>query len=142
MKQPSLPHVNGPITSPPTTPPRLRVFKLLAAPILGGIAAGLAIDCLYFAALLAVEPIPSGAGDLLVGLWMGLFFIVAPGVAAAVAAIASRQTPLDHSVQGATREEAKGPPPTAKVAATVAGVATFLVALALLLMPLLGQVVK
>jgi len=69
----------------------MTVARRVLIPTILGVAAGVAVDALYYAFIfLAAKELPAAAGDLFPCVWAPLFFAGAPLIAALVAATTSR----------------------------------------------------
>jgi len=125
-------------------PSNSRHLRTLLISVVAGMTVGLGIDCLYLAAIFALRRIPAEAGDLLVPVWMGLFYALAPGVAGVVAALIVRsirgRQPCDPAdTSGASLIRLDDP----ALAWFLAAALTFLAALALTFGPhLLGRMMQ
>jgi len=120
--------------------PTPSLSRSLIVPIVVGCLAGIAVDGAYEAVLLSFESIPPEAGDLLVGVWMPLFFAVAPSIAASLAYFLSTRASAGD-VPAKRPSSDPGIPTTRRpiAAAIIAGGAVFSLALCLLfLSPILG----
>jgi len=123
--------------------PTTSLSRSLIFPIVVGCVAGIAVDAAYVAVLSSLEAIPPDAGDLLVGIWVPLYFAVAPSIAATVAHLLSTR---GGAGDGPTKRPSShtGDPTTRRpiAAAIIAGGAVFLLALLLaLLSPILGLLI-
>jgi len=119
-------------------PSRSRTLRVLLISVAIGVATGLGIDFLYFAAISNLDPVPEGLSDLLVPVWSAIFFLIAPGSAGIVAALIARSIARRQAADVIhTAEERRVIVSSPTKAAVLAATATLLVALGLTFGPLL-----
>lgn len=104
-------------------------------PALAGAVAGGAIDLLYYAALPSLRGMPAESSELLMCVWIPVYFAVAPATAGIAAIAVSRITYR----RGSRKAESDAGQVTARSSACLAGLvaaaAVFLLALALVFFP-------